>query len=88
MSADLSVAVGRSQGLRVLLSVAGEIDHDNVDPLTEAATRLIDQGYRHLVLDLSGVGFCDSSGLNCMIRIFHHAAAVDGSLVLTAIPDG
>ena len=86
MIPDLDVALKQADGPRALLTVTGEINYHSVDALTDAALALIDQGRPHLLLDLSGVGFCDSSGLNAMILILNHARAVDGSLALACAP--
>ena len=86
MNPDLSVAVQQADGPRALLVVTGEIDHHSVRTLTDIALGLIDEGRTHLLLDLSGVGFCDSSGLTAMILILNHARDRDGSLALVCAP--
>lgn len=43
---------------------------------------------RHnLILDLSGVTFCDSSGFNALIRLRRRAEEAGGRLVLAAPPE-
>ncbi|MFD3513924.1 STAS domain-containing protein [Streptomyces sp. NPDC058663] len=44
-------------------------------------------GHPHLVADLGGVTFCDSSGLGALIGIWRCAKEANGSLTLAAIPD-
>ncbi|MFE8978727.1 STAS domain-containing protein [Streptomyces cyaneofuscatus] len=51
------------------------------------ALALIEQGHRHLILDLAAVTFCDSSGFNALVGIFRCAQAAEGTLVLAAVPD-
>jgi stage II sporulation protein AA (anti-sigma F factor antagonist) len=53
---------------RVLVALAGDLDLTVATPLREALDRLIDRHPdRDLVLDLSEVGFVDSSGLGVML---------------------
>lgn len=86
MNTDLHVAIQPVDGPRALLTVSGEIDYHSVPALTQAALGVIDQGRPHLLLDLSGVGFCDSSGLNAIILILNHARGHEGSLALACAP--
>jgi anti-sigma B factor antagonist len=86
LNPDLRVAVQQADGPRALLVVTGEIDYHSVQTLTRTALELIDQGRTHLLLDLSGVGFCDSSGLNAMVLILNQARTRDGSLALACAP--
>ncbi|MEU0133949.1 STAS domain-containing protein [Streptomyces sp. NPDC006296] len=69
-----------------VLTVAGEIDVDSVPDLRTRALGLIREGRQHLVLDLSLVGFCDSSGLNTMIGLLRYAKDRHGSLTLAGPP--
>ena len=59
------------------LAIAGEIDHTNYRALVEQATALL-AGPRptRLVLDFAGVTFCNSSGLNALVQIYHRASAI------------
>ncbi|AZM58077.1 anti-sigma factor antagonist [Streptomyces sp. WAC 01529] len=55
--------------------------------LRAQALEAIQQGPPHVVLDLTRVGFCDSSGLSALIGIWHAARAAGGSLSLAGAPD-
>lgn len=62
-----------------------------MDYLTEPVFRerfkeLIAQGNRFLVLDVSGVSFCDSVGLNVLLGAWRQADAVGAVLVLACVP--
>ncbi|GAA4883904.1 STAS domain-containing protein [Kitasatospora terrestris] len=46
----------------------GELDHDTVGPLREALDTALADGARRLVVDCSGLAFCDSTGLNLLLR--------------------
>ncbi|MFF5971245.1 STAS domain-containing protein [Streptomyces sp. NPDC012769] len=59
------VLEGRKPGT-VVLTVTGELDHDTAAPLKEALVRLDRSG--RVVVDCSGLRFCDSTGLNVLLR--------------------
>ncbi|MEV5974726.1 STAS domain-containing protein [Streptomyces sp. NPDC051921] len=67
-----------------VLSVGGELDMETAHLLEAHLTDLIRQGRARLVLDLSALGFMDSSGLNVLIRAVHQARAHGGDLYLAA----
>ncbi|MDF6023001.1 STAS domain-containing protein [Streptomyces sp. JH34] len=69
-----------------VLTVAGEIDVDSAPALRTRALELIRQGRPHVILDLTPVEFCDSSGLNTMIGILRYAKDRHGSLSLAGTP--
>lgn len=76
MTPLLDVVVDPGSGHTVVV-VRGRIFADTVDPLRAALTPLLDTGRPRLVLDLSEVEICDSSGLN-LIAASHQAAAARG----------
>ncbi|MEU3407829.1 STAS domain-containing protein [Streptomyces sp. NPDC006670] len=78
-----SVAVRTVDGA-VLLTLGGELDHDTAEPLRQALTAAAGQGGR-LVVDMSGLRFCDSTGLNALL---HGRIAIEetgGSLELAGL---
>jgi anti-sigma B factor antagonist len=75
----------RSQGEFVVLSVQGEIDLYTVPRLRHELTRVMaDGGPVHLVVDLSGVDFCDSTGVNALLAAHREAQDSGGGLELAA----
>ncbi|MFV0136738.1 STAS domain-containing protein [Streptomyces sp. HMX87] len=70
-----------------LAGIAGELDFSTAPDLRTQALALIEQGHRHLILDLEAVTFCDSSGFSALVGIWRCATAADGTLVLSAVPD-
>ncbi|MGW5401383.1 STAS domain-containing protein [Streptomyces sp. NPDC003952] len=84
---DFLLTAQHTEGDLALAHVAGELDIATAPHLRAQALALIDQGHRHLILDLQAVAFCDSSGLNTLIGIFRCAKEADGTLVLAAVPD-
>ena len=65
-----------------VVQVEGVLDFETTDPLIRTCLELVEQGRPGLVLDMTGVGFCDSSGLNAMIKIMNRAEQAGGSLSL------
>ncbi|MCY0923814.1 STAS domain-containing protein [Streptomyces sp. H27-G5] len=84
---DFRLTAQHTDGDLALAHVAGYLDIDTAPHLRAQALALIEQGHRHLILDLAAVTFCDSSGLNALIGILRCAKTADGTLVLAAVPD-
>ncbi|MER7754222.1 STAS domain-containing protein [Kitasatospora sp. NPDC097643] len=63
----MRVAVRRGGAVRIV-SVVGELDHDSADGLREALARPVDEGVRRIVVDFTDLRFCDSTGLNILLR--------------------
>ncbi|MFE9426373.1 STAS domain-containing protein [Kitasatospora sp. NPDC006697] len=90
-----SVAVPPADGLTVELSyprertavclLAGELDVETLAPAEEALEQLVAAGPQVLVVDLERVGFCDSSGLNLLLKA-RLAATAAGSDFRVAAP--
>jgi anti-sigma B factor antagonist len=54
---------------RVTLSLGGELDIASSPTLEAKAKELFSEGMKQLVLDLRGLEFIDSSGLNAILRL-------------------
>jgi anti-sigma B factor antagonist len=66
----------------VILSLRGEIDLSNVETLdAELDAALADTSDR-LVIDMSGVTFCDSLGFSTLIKCWREASASEREFVL------
>jgi anti-anti-sigma factor len=74
---------GRRPGV---IKVVGEMDLDTSDPLRGRVDRALGQ-HVHLVLDLSGVTFADSTFLNTLLRARQKALERGGSVSLLAPSD-
>ncbi|MEE1824204.1 STAS domain-containing protein [Streptomyces sp. BE20] len=59
----------------LVLDAVGELDQDTGPLLNAAVNSALDttSGLRELVVDMSRVAFCDSSGLNALIRAYQKA---------------
>ncbi|MFD0905681.1 STAS domain-containing protein [Actinomadura sediminis] len=86
MSSALDVSVVERHGAIAVLAVAGELDLNNGPLLAGAALDAAGEGHPHVVLEMSRVPFCDSSGLNALIRLYRRLRAEEGTLTLAAVP--
>jgi anti-sigma B factor antagonist len=70
---------------REVVAVRGEIDVATSPALREELYAIIDGGARAVVVDLSGLGFIDSSGLGVLVAALKHMRERDGELVLAGL---
>ena len=68
---------------RTLVTARGSIDLHSSESLQSHLIGLLDEGDRQIVVDLAAVDFCDSSGLNVLVRAYKHARVTDAALVVT-----
>lgn len=87
MVRDLGVEVTDVSGPIAALAVTGELNLYTSGTFRAAVRNAADDGHPHLILDLAGVPFCDSSGLSSLIMLHRWAGENDGSLTLAAVPD-
>jgi anti-sigma B factor antagonist len=66
------------------LRISGEIDVYTAPQLREQVIKLIANGTRHIVADLSDVEFLDSTGLGALVGSLKRLREQDGSLALVA----
>ncbi len=78
---DLSLST-RTVDDRTVVEVAGEIDVYTAPRLREQLVELVNGGNYHLVVDLEGVEFLDSTGLGVLVGGLKRVRAHDGSLRL------
>lgn len=84
---DFRLTAQHTDGDLALAHIAGDLDIATAPHLRAQALALIEQGHRHLILDLGDVTFCDSSGFNALVGIFRCAKTANGTLVLAAVPN-
>jgi anti-sigma B factor antagonist len=80
------VALTMRQARVLVLAVSGEIDIGTAPYLKDDVAAVMDPEVRHLVLDFSGVSFCDSSGLSVLIGLWRILRDHHGALHLAAVP--
>ncbi|MFB7651465.1 MULTISPECIES: STAS domain-containing protein [unclassified Streptomyces] len=74
-------------GAWAVLALFGEIDVYLVARVREAVDELVSEGRVHLVWDLEGVSFMDSTGLGVLVYTMRSVEAREGSVRLAG-PDG
>lgn len=79
-------SVGAGDGCTVLRA-AGEIDVYTAPKLREKVIELIGKGTLHLIVDLRGVEFLDSTGLGTLVGSLKRLLAREGSLNLVITSD-
>jgi anti-sigma B factor antagonist len=75
-----------SAGDCAVLKVAGEIDVYTAPELRQRVISLIDDGARHVIVDLRAVDFLDSTGLGVLVGSLRRLRTHEGSLDL--VTDG
>ncbi len=73
-------------GTRTLVTVSGEIDIDTEQTLQRALRLALARSSEGVDLDLAGVGFCDCSGLNVLLRV-RRIALADGKTLRVRAAD-
>lgn len=74
----------RSQGDRTIVALAGEIDLYTAPRLqSELAAAIAAGDPARLIVDMSGVEFCDSTGMNVLLAAHRRAREQGGDLELT-----
>ncbi|MGP3683982.1 STAS domain-containing protein [Streptomyces sp. IBSNAI002] len=81
---DLKTAVRSDGDVRVTL--AGELDFHTAWQVEPRLTALAAYGHRSLVLDLSGISFCDSAGIDLFLRVHHRCYSTGTRLRLCGVP--
>lgn len=77
--------VDRADGA-VTTRLSGDLDIVTSDEVKRDLAALVDDGHTSLALDLSTVGFVDSSGLGVLVAIHRHAESLGGSFVVQSVP--
>ena len=83
---DLSVST-REQDGRMIVEVGGEIDVYSAPTLRDQLNGLVAAGHHHLIVDMQGVEFLDSTGLGVLVGGLKKVRAHDGSLELVCNAD-
>jgi anti-sigma B factor antagonist len=78
---DLSIST-RSEDPHTIIEVAGELDVYTVPLLRERLADLVAAGTYHLVVDLQGVDFLDSTALGVLVGGLRRVHPHDGSFRL------
>jgi len=71
-----------------VITVSGELDYHTAPRLRAGLDEVrLDEGVS-LVVDISGLTYCDSSGISVLVGAYHHARAAGAVLALAGLnPD-
>lgn len=83
---DLDVETTQ-QGTTTVLTLRGEIDVYTAPRLRQAIVDAVDGGTQHLVVDMEGVDFLDSTGLGVMVEGLKRIKGREGTLSVVATQD-
>lgn len=84
MTTRLDLSVRRHEDASVI-ALAGELDKLSSPRLRDVMVTQLDDGACHLVLDVTGLRFCDSTGLWTMLELQRRAGAAGGCLRLAGV---
>ena len=74
----------RSQGNVAVVTVGGEVDLYTAPQLRDELVGALKDGARRLVIDMSRVEFCDSTGISVLLSAMKRSRDKDGDLELVA----
>ena len=84
----MTIAIeGAATGGLVAVAVTGELDIRSAPDLRTWLTSALDDGATHVVLDLAGVHFMDSSGLGVLVGAHKRLARIGGRLTVVGVGD-
>ena len=79
MTESLNVTVDRREGLAVVYT-EGYINNQGGEEIARVAYKLIDEGYKVLLLNLAGTKIVNSIGISILIEIIEKMIEIDGRL--------
>jgi anti-sigma B factor antagonist len=79
---ELGLEVDDSHSPYAVLAVKGEVDVYTAPRLREKLVELVSQGKHHIVVDLEGVDFLDSTGLGVLVGGLKRLRSHEGDLTL------
>ncbi|HEX4959222.1 MAG TPA: STAS domain-containing protein [Thermoanaerobaculia bacterium] len=79
MTETLSVTVDRRDGLAVIYT-EGYINNQGGEEIAKVAYKLLDEGYKVLLLNLAGTKIVNSIGISILIEIIEKMLEIEGKL--------
>ncbi|MEV8320395.1 STAS domain-containing protein [Streptomyces sp. NPDC059900] len=70
-----------------VVELTGELDYDSVSRLRDLLPGLPLSAGQQLVIDLTGLTCCDSSGISALLAARNHALAAGADIALAAVPN-
>ena len=72
----------------LVLSLSGDFDTTEVDYFTAEISSAVDAGQLHVVLEMAGLGFVNSTALGALIRAQKQLAQFGGFIAACRVPPG
>ena len=66
----------------VTFTITGDLDIVTAPAFAAQFDAVVDRGHRDVHLDVRAVTFCDAAGLNVVVAVHEHLAALGGQLVV------
>jgi len=85
--ARLSCVVGTLPGGACCVTLTGELDLDNAPGLRSELNGIVLERGQYLVIDMTGVTFCDSSGVTALLNAYDRAQSVGATLVAAGLTE-
>ena len=79
MTESLNLTVDRRDGLAVIYT-EGYINNQGGEEIARAAYKLLDEGFKVLLLNLAGTKIVNSIGISILIEIIEKMIEIDGKL--------
>ncbi|MFF3214255.1 STAS domain-containing protein [Streptomyces sp. NPDC002886] len=86
MTRNLSIRT-RTGTAGTVIELVGELDHHTAPDVSNALPQIDLRPGQQLVIDLTAITFCDSSGITVLIAARNHALAADAAVALAAVPE-
>jgi anti-sigma B factor antagonist len=84
----LTFSRSHEPGGPVVLHVTGEVDHHTAPLLRGALAEIADISDGGVLVDLSGLRYCDSTGITVLVTAHHRAVAAGSAFGITGLhPD-
>ena len=77
----------RTEGVATIVSLAGEIDLAHSPRIHRELVHLCDGRPERIILDLTAVGYMDSSGVGTLVEVYRRVQGYGGRLVLAGAQD-
>jgi len=78
----------KPQGEIMVLELSGKImGGPDFDKFKGEITDLIEQGFKHVILDMNGVPWINSTGLGILITGYHSLTAAEGSMKICRVKE-
>jgi anti-sigma B factor antagonist len=84
---DSPIREVRWQGQDVVLAVSGDVDLTTSKPFQDAALAVLARKPRHVVVNLAGVPYMDSSGIASLVKLLSRARKQGTAVSLAALND-